>query len=190
MGKGVFQAVKNVNNELSAALKGWDPVNQTDIDNHMIKTVDGTQNEFGYCKTKMGANAILSVSLAVARAGAAAKKVPLYQHIKSLTKLSGTSNYVLPTPSFNVINGGKHGGNNMALQEIMVLPTGANSFTHAMQVGTEIYHNLMKVLKKKYGLNSTNVGDEGGFAPPVMDANDALELLHEAINKSGHSKIV
>ena len=114
--KGVSKAVNNVNNILSAALKGWDPVKQTDIDNHMIRTVDGTENEFGYCKSKIGANAILSVSLAVARAGAAAKNVPLYSHIKSLTKLSGTSKYVLPTPSFNVINGGKHGGNGMALQ--------------------------------------------------------------------------
>ena len=116
MGKGVSKAVSNVNNILSAALKGWDPVKQTDIDNHMIKVVDGTQNEFGYCKSKIGANAILSVSLAVARAGAAAKNVPLYSHIKSLTTLANTSKYVLPTPSFNVINGGKHGGNGMALQ--------------------------------------------------------------------------
>jgi len=178
MGKGVSKAVNNVNNVLSAALKGWDPTKQTDIDNQMIKVVDGTQNEFGYSKSKLGANSILSVSLAVARAGAAAKKVPLYEHIKSFTKLKGTSKYVIPTPAFNVINGGKHGGNGMALQEIMVLPTGAKNFAHAMQVGTEVYHHLMKVIKKKYGLNATNVGDEGGFAPPVVHAEDALKLLH------------
>lgn len=190
MGKGVLKAVNNVNTALNAALKGWDPVKQTDIDNHMIKVVDGTENEFGYCKSKIGANAILSVSLAVARAGAAAKKVHLYEHLRSLTKLSGNSKYVLPTPSFNVINGGKHGGNGMALQEIMVLPTGARNFAHAMQVGTEIYHHLMKVIKKKYGLNATNVGDEGGFAPPVADAGDALQLLQDAIKSAGHSSIV
>lgn len=190
MGKGVSKAVSNVNNILSGALTGWDPVKQTDIDNHMIKVVDGTENEFGYCKSKIGANAILAVSLAVARAGAAAKNVPLYSHIRSLTKLAGNEKYVLPTPSFNVINGGKHGGNGMALQEIMVLPTGARSFSHAMQVGTEIYHHLMKVIKKKYGLNATNVGDEGGFAPPVSLTEDALELLHEAIKSAGHSSIV
>lgn len=190
MGKGVLKAVNNVNTALNAALKGWDPVKQTDIDNHMIKVVDGTENEFGYCKSKIGANAILSVSLAVARAGAAAKKVHLYEHLRSLTKLSGNSKYVLPTPSFNVINGGKHGGNGMALQEIMVLPTGAKNFAHAMQVGTEIYHHLMKVIKKKYGLNATNVGDEGGFAPPVADAGDALQLLQDAIKSAGHSSIV
>lgn len=190
MGKGVSQAVNNVNNHLSKALKGWDPVKQTEIDYHMIKVVDGTENEFGYCKSKMGANAILAISMAVARAGAAARKVPLYEHIKSLTKLSKKEKYVLPCPSFNVINGGKHGGNGMALQEIMIIPTGAKNFAHAMQVGTEVYHHLMKVIKKKYGLNATNVGDEGGFAPPVVDAGDALELLHAAIKSAGHSSIV
>jgi len=159
MGKGVSKAVSNVNNIISAALKGWDPVKQTEIDNFMIKEIDGTSNEFGFCKNKMGANAILSVSLAVARAGAAARNVPLYEHIKSLTKLKDTSKYVLPTPSFNVINGGKHGGNGLAMQEFMILPTGATSFTQAMKIGSEVYHHLMKIIKKKYGLNATNVGD-------------------------------
>ena len=116
MGKGVSKAVNNVNNIISPALKGWDPVKQSEIDNYMINKLDGTENEFGFCKSKLGANAILSVSLAVARAGAAARNVPLYEHIKSLTSLKGKSNYVLPTPSFNVINGGKHGGNGLAMQ--------------------------------------------------------------------------
>jgi len=116
MGKGVSKAVNNVNNIISPALKGWDPVKQGDIDNYMINKLDGTENEFGYCKSKLGANAILAVSLAVARAGAASRNVPLYEHIKSLTALKGKSNYVLPTPSFNVINGGKHGGNGLAMQ--------------------------------------------------------------------------
>jgi enolase len=156
----------------------------------MIKNLDGTQNEFGFCKTKLGANAILSVSLAVARAGAAARNVPLYEHIKSLTTLKGNSQYVLPTPAFNVINGGKHGGNGLAMQEFMILPTGAKSFTHAMKIGSEVYHHLMKIIKKKYGLNATNVGDEGGFAPTVNDGIEALQLLESAIKSAGHVGLV
>ena len=190
MGKGVSKAVNNVNTILAPALKGWDPVKQVEIDNHMIKDLDGTSNEFGYCKNKLGANAILAVSMAVARAGAAARNVPLYQHIKSLTSLKNTSQYVLPTPSFNVINGGKHGGNGLAMQEFMILPTGATSFTHAMKIGSQVYHNLMKIIKKKYGLNATNVGDEGGFVPNVNDGLEALELLESAIKAAGHQGLV
>ncbi|CAM5998788.1 unnamed protein product [Sphagnum balticum] len=116
LGKGVSKAVTNVNDILSPALKGWDPVKQTEIDDYLVKEIDGTSNEYGYSKNKIGANAILSVSLAVARAGAAARNVPLYSHIKSLTNLRSTTNYILPTPAFNVINGGKHGGNGLAMQ--------------------------------------------------------------------------
>jgi enolase len=102
----------------------------------MVEKLDGTQNEYGWSKHKLGANAILAVSLAVARAGAASKNVPLYQHLRSLTKInSDKSKFILPVPSLNVINGGKHGGNGIAMQEFMILPTGANNFTHAMQVG-------------------------------------------------------
>jgi enolase len=134
----------------------------------MVEKLDGTQNEFGWCKNKLGANAILAVSLAVARAGAAAKKVPLYEHIRSMTTIhNNNKKYILPCPSLNVINGGKHGGNGIAMQEFMILPTGAKSFSHAMQVGSEVYHHLMKIIKKKHGLGATNVGDEGGFAPNV-----------------------
>lgn len=136
MGKGVSKAVHNVNDIISAALVGKDPTKQVQIDNFMVRELDGTFNAFGYCKNKLGANAILSVSLAVARAGAAAKGVPLYSHIKSLTSLGNKSKYVLPTPAFNVINGGKHGGNSLAMQEFMILPTGAKSFTEAMKVGS------------------------------------------------------
>ena len=117
----------------------------------------------------MGANAVLAVSLAVARAGAAAQKVPLYEHIYMMSheKHMDPSNckMMLPCPSFNVINGGKHGGNGIAMQEFMILPTGADSFTNAMKAGAEVYQHLMKIIKKKYGIGSINVGDEGGFAP-------------------------
>lgn len=191
MGKSVFTAVNNVNTVLAQGLKGWDVTKQQEIDKLMVEKLDGTQNEYGWSKHKLGANAILAVSLAVARAGAASKNVPLYQHLRSLTKINTHSTkFVLPCPSFNVINGGKHGGNGIAMQEFMILPTGAKNFTHAMQVGTEVYHNLMKIIKKKHGLNATNVGDEGGFAPNVGDGIEALELLKEAIQVAGHSSIV
>ncbi len=137
LGKGVLKAVNNVNTVLANGLKGWDVTKQTEIDKHMVEKLDGTQNEYGWSKNKLGANAILAVSLAVARAGAASKNVPLYQHLRSLTKINTNKDkYVLPCPSLNVINGGKHGGNGIAMQEFMILPTGANSFGHAMQVGT------------------------------------------------------
>ena len=116
MGKGVSKAVSNVDKVLSPALVGRDPTKQTEIDNYMVRELDGTFNNYGYCKKEIGANAILSVSLAVARAGAAANNMPLYQHIQSLTSLSGKKKDVLPTPAFNVINGGKHGGNGLAMQ--------------------------------------------------------------------------
>ena len=157
----------------------------------MIHKLDGTQNQYGWCKTKLGANAILAVSLAVARAGAASKNIPLYEHLNSLTKGNklqpGKSKMILPCPSLNVINGGKHGGNGLAMQEFMILPTGAKSFTQALQVGAEVYQHLMKIIKKKHGLNATNVGDEGGFAPTVNDGDEALELLKEAIAVAGHT---
>merc|ERR1712113_1202724 len=128
---------------------------------------------------------ILAVSMAVARAGAAALNVPLYEH---LAKLSGkpTDQYVMPVPSFNVINGGSHAGNGLACQEFMILPTGASSFKEAMIIGAEVYHTLKGVIKKKYGQDACNVGDEGGFAPSVQDNNEALVVLMDAITKSGH----
>merc|ERR1712144_126854 len=157
-------------------------------DKMMVETLDGSQNEWGWSKSKLGANAILSVSMAVARAGAAASSMTLYEYI---AKLSGqpTDKFVLPVPSFNVINGGSHAGNRLACQEFMILPVGASSFKEAMQIGAEVYHNLKAVTKKKYGQDACNVGDEGGFAIPVQDNNEALDILMEAMKKAGEEMI-
>lgn len=180
LGKGVEKAVSNINDILGPALiaKNLDVTKQGDIDRLMLD-LDGTDN-----KTELGANAILGVSLAVCKAGAAHKKVPLYRHIADL---AGNSNVVLPCPAFNVINGGSHAGNKLAMQEFMLLPTGANSFKEAMRMGAEIYQNLKSVIKKKYGQDATNVGDEGGFAPNILDNQEALNLIMEAIEKAGYS---
>ena len=140
--------------------------------------LDGTEN-----KSKLGANAILGVSLAVAKAGAAAKGLPLYKYFGHL---AGNSDFVLPVPAFNVINGGSHAGNKLAFQEFMILPTGAKSFSEAMQIGAEVYHNLKSVIKKKYGQDATNVGDEGGFAPNIQSNKEGVELLMSAIEKAGY----
>ncbi|KAM3844124.1 gamma-enolase isoform 2-T2 [Vipera latastei] len=139
-------------------------------------------------KAKFGANAILGVSLAVCKAAAAEKDVPLYRHIADL---AGNSDLILPVPAFNVINGGSHAGNKLAMQEFMILPVGAESFRDAMRIGAEVYHNLKSVIKDKYGKDATNVGDEGGFAPNILENSEALELLKEAIEKAGYAdKIV
>ena len=140
--------------------------------------LDGTKN-----KSKLGANAILGVSLAVCKAGAAQKGVPLYQHIADL---AGNNNIILPVPAFNVINGGSHAGNKLAMQEFMILPTGATSFTEAMKMGSEVYHHLKAVIKKQFGLDATAVGDEGGFAPNILENNAALELINKAIDVAGY----
>eukprot|EP00270_Netrium_digitus_P008399 TRINITY_DN250_c0_g1_i3.p1 TRINITY_DN250_c0_g1~~TRINITY_DN250_c0_g1_i3.p1 ORF type:complete len:472 (+),score=169.31 TRINITY_DN250_c0_g1_i3:80-1417(+) len=184
MGKGVSKAVGNVNDTIAPALIGKDPTQQTAIDNLMVQELDGTQNEWGWCKQKLGANAILAVSLAVCKAGAGVKKVPLYQHIADI---AGNKNLVLPVPSFNVINGGSHAGNKLAMQEFMILPIGASSFKEAMKMGSEVYHNLKSVIKKQYGQDATNVGDEGGFAPNIQDNKEGLELLKTAIEKAGYT---
>eukprot|EP00913_Durusdinium_trenchii_P025877 g24283.t1 len=153
---------------------------------HIRVWIDGSKNEWGWSKSKVGANAILAVSMAVCRAGAAASSMPLYQYI---AKIAGkpTDKFVMPVPSFNVINGGSHAGNRLACQEFMILPVGASTFKEAMIIGAEVYHNLKSVIKKKYGQDACNVGDEGGFAPNVQDNNEALDVLMEAIAKSGHS---
>lgn len=180
LGKGVSIAVSNINNIIAPALisKNIDVTQQTAVDKIMLE-LDGTEN-----KSKLGANAILAVSLAVCKAGAAQKDIPLYQHI---AQLAGNDKVILPVPAFNVINGGSHAGNKLAMQEFMILPTGAKSFTEAMRIGAEVYHNLKSVIKKKYGQDATNVGDEGGFAPNIQDNREGLELLKEAIAKAGYT---
>ncbi|CAN1267236.1 ENO1 [Linum perenne] len=145
----------------------------------MVQQLDGTSNEW-----ELGANAILAVSLAICKAGAIVSKIPLYQHIANL---AGNKNLVLPVPAFNVINGGSHAGNKLAMQEFMILPTGAESFKEAMKMGVEVYHHLKAVIKKKYGQDATNVGDEGGFAPNIQENKEGLELLKTAIAKAGYT---
>ncbi|KAK4058408.1 phosphopyruvate hydratase [Microbotryomycetes sp. JL221] len=180
-GKGVHKAVANVNDVIAPELikSGIDIKDQTSIDEFLIK-LDGTPN-----KGKLGANAILGVSMAIAKAAAAEKGVPLYQHFADLAGTKG--DFVLPVPAMNVINGGSHAGNALAFQEFMLLPTGAKDFDEAMQMGTETYHVLKSVIKKKYGQDAINVGDEGGFAPNVQGAEDSLELLTEAIKLAGYT---
>ncbi|CAA0818869.1 Bifunctional enolase 2/transcriptional activator [Striga hermonthica] len=184
LGKGVSKAVNNVNTIIGPALVGKDPTDQTAIDNFMVQQLDGTQNEWGWCKQKLGANAILAVSLAVCKAGAAVLNIPLYKHIANL---AGNKKIVLPVPAFNVINGGSHAGNKLAMQEFMILPVGASSFKEAMKMGVEVYHHLKAVIKKKYGQDATNVGDEGGFAPNIQENKEGLELLKTAIAKAGYT---
>lgn len=167
LGKGCLQAVSNVNDILSPALKGMDVTKQEAIDRKMVEEVDGTQNEWGWCKQKIGANAILAVSLATARAGAASRNIPLYQHLADLAG-KPTSKFVTPVPSLNIINGGAHAGNSLEMQEFMILPTGASSFKESLRLGIEVYHSLASLLKKKFGKSAANVGDEGGFGAPQI----------------------
>ncbi|MCO5558307.1 hypothetical protein L7F22_011886 [Adiantum nelumboides] len=177
-GKGVLQAVKNVNEILAPKLIGLDPREQNDLDMLMLD-LDGTPN-----KAKLGANAILGVSLSLCRAGAGAHGVPLYKHIQ---QLAGTKELVMPVPAFNVINGGSHAGNKLAMQEFMIFPIGASSFAEAMQMGSEVYQVLKGITKKKYGQDACNVGDEGGFAPNIQDNREGLILLVDAIEKAGYT---
>ena len=174
------KAVDNVNNVIAPALVGanLDPVNQKDIDEMMLK-LDGTDN-----KNNLGANAILGVSMAVCKAGAAHKGVPLYRHIADL---AGIKDVVMPVPALNIINGGSHAGNKLAMQEFMILPTGAASFSEAMKMGSETYHHLKSAIKAKYGLDATAVGDEGGFAPNFQNNEEAINLCCEAIEKAGYT---
>uniref|UniRef100_A0A8B9HRD2 Beta-enolase n=1 Tax=Astyanax mexicanus TaxID=7994 RepID=A0A8B9HRD2_ASTMX len=183
LGKGTQQAVDHVNKDLAPKLieKKLSVVEQEKIDKFMLE-LDGTEN-----KSKFGANAILGVSLAVCKAGAAEKGVPLYRHIADL---AGNKDVILPVPAFNVINGGSHAGNKLAMQEFMILPVGAQNFSEAMRIGAEVYHNLKNVIKAKYGKDATNVGDEGGFAPNILENNEALELLKTAIEKAGYPDMI
>ncbi|MEK6985142.1 MAG: phosphopyruvate hydratase [Candidatus Thermoplasmatota archaeon] len=173
MGKGVSAAVRNVNEEIAAAVEGMDAFDQAGIDGTMTD-LDGTPN-----KSKLGANAILGVSLATAHAAADQLGVPLHH------QLGGTQGRVLPVPMLNILNGGAHADSNVSIQEFMVIPDGAESFAHALQMGTEIYHNLKKTLKEA-GL-ATAVGDEGGFAPNLKSNVAALELITKAVKTAGYT---
>jgi len=173
-----LKAVANVNDVLGPAVIGLDPTNQEAIDDAMIK-IDGTKN-----KSNMGANAILGVSLAASKAGAAAKGIPLYAHYAQLAG-NTDAKFTMPVPCFNVINGGSHAGNKLAFQEYFVIPTGASSFAEAMQIGCEVYHTLGKIIKTEFGGDATLIGDEGGFAPPC-DNREGCELIMKAISKAGY----
>jgi len=172
MGKGVSKAVENVNGEIAEALANWDAFDQRGLDAKMIE-VDGTEN-----KGRLGANAILSVSMAAARAAAQSLDIPLYRY------LGGAGANTLPTPMMNILNGGAHADNNVDFQEFMVMPVGAPSFSEALRWGVEVFHTLKGVLKKR-GYN-TAVGDEGGFAPSVKSNVEAIEVVLEAITKAGY----
>ena len=176
MGKGVLKAVDNINNTIKGLLLGMDALNQRALDDAMLKA-DGTDN-----KSVLGANAILAVSLAAAKAAAIAKKVPLYAHIADLNGTPGK--YSMPVPMMNIINGGEHADNNVDIQEFMVQPVGAKTFAEALRMGAEIFHNLKKILHDK-GLN-TAVGDEGGFAPNLPSNEEALKVIAEAVAKAGY----
>jgi len=180
-GKGVLKAVKNVNEVIGPAIikENIDVKDQSKVDDFLIK-LDDTPN-----KTNLGANAILGVSLAIAKAGAAEKGVPLYAHVSDL---AGTKKpYVLPVPFMNVLNGGSHAGGRLAFQEFMVVPSKAPSFTEAMRQGSEVYQKLKSLAKKKYGQSAGNVGDEGGVAPDIQTAEEALDLIAAAIEEAGYT---
>ena len=176
LGKGVLKAVNNINTTIKDLLLGKDASEQRALDQAMLDA-DGTDN-----KSVLGANAILAVSLAAAKAAAISKGIPLYQHIADV---NGTSNqYTMPVPMMNILNGGEHADNNVDIQEFMVQPVAAKTFTEALQVGAEIFHALKKVLSSK-GLN-TAVGDEGGFAPNLASNADAVAVIKEAIEQAGY----
>ncbi|EZP27238.1 phosphopyruvate hydratase [Pseudomonas sp. RIT288] len=176
LGKGVLQAVKNINGPIRELLLGTDPSDQKALDHAMIN-LDGTEN-----KAKLGANAILAVSLAAAKAAAQDQDLPLYAHIANLNGTPGV--YSMPVPMMNIINGGEHADNNVDIQEFMVQPVGAKTFSEGLRMGTEIFHHLKAVLKAR-GL-STAVGDEGGFAPNLASNEDALKVISEAVANAGY----
>jgi len=180
LGKGTLKAVKNVNEKIAPKLLGVKAHHQETIDNILIK-LDGTDN-----KETFGANAILPVSMAVAKAGAASKGLPLYTHIANLF---GILPHRMPVPMCNVINGGKHAGQENSIQEHMLMPTGAKTFSEAIRMISETYHHLAKILKEKYGANGALIGDEGGFAPSQLTKiEDRFELMLKAVKNAGYEK--
>ena len=177
-GKGVLKAVSNVNNRIRSRVMGKDARAQREIDGLMI-ALDGTSN-----KKRLGANAILGVSMAVAKVAASSQGKPAYKYLRDLPS------YNLPVPMMNVINGGKHAGNKLAVQEFQIEPVGAASCSEAIRIGDEVYHSLGSVLKAKYGPSAINVGDEGGYAPPLEMTGDALEAILQAISDAGYDESI
>ena len=172
-GKGVLKAVENVRGEIAKRITGMDPTDQRAIDEAMIE-LDGTEN-----KKRLGGNATVAVSLAVARAGAMCNNIPVYEHV-------GGDHVTLPVPMLNIINGGKHAGGNLKIQECMIIPAGAKTFSDCLRMSTEVYMHLKSILKSKYGVGAINIGDEGGFAPPLDTVDEALSTIVEAISDAGY----
>ncbi len=182
LGKGTLKAVKNVNEKIAPKLIGMDCCHQESIDNIMLK-LDGTEN-----KSKFGANAILPVSIAVTKAGAASKNIPLYMYIG---EIFGVIPHKLPVPMCNVINGGKHAGQENSIQEHMLMPTGAKCFSEGIRMVSESYHHLAEILKEKFGAGAILVGDEGGFAPSkITDVNERLDLMLKAVENAGYKDMM
>ncbi|MFH1643371.1 MAG: phosphopyruvate hydratase [Patescibacteria group bacterium] len=177
-GKGVLMAVKNVNDVIAPKLEGMNVLGQEKIDKFMID-LDGTEN-----KSKLGANAILGVSLSVCRAAAASKEVNVYEYISTLSGSKAS----MPKPCFNIINGGSHAGNGLDIQEFMIVPQ-SERFCENLEAGVEVYNALKEILKKEYGEEAVNLGDEGGFAPPIETATRALDLIQMAFEKSNHTDV-
>lgn len=173
-GKGVKEAISNIERKIAPRLIGMDVLEQRKID-LMLISLDGTEN-----KSNLGANAILGVSLATARLASYLLEIPLYRY------LGGVNAHLLPVPFMNVINGGAHAGNELSIQEHMIAPTGADNFREAVRIGSEIYHQLKEVLKNKYGKNAINIGDEGGFAPPMKEIDEPFEAITQAIEEMGY----
>ncbi|HYW00408.1 MAG TPA: phosphopyruvate hydratase [Candidatus Acidoferrum sp.] len=175
LGLGVLKAVHNIEQTIAPKIAGFDTRNQRGLDELMIK-LDGTPN-----KSRLGANSILAVSLAAAKLAAKLENKPLYDY------LSEGKGRTLPVPVMNVINGGKHAGTGLKIQEFMIIPAGSKNFKESLRTGSEIYHTLKRVIQAKYGRQSVNVGDEGGFAPPITKTTDALEILTQGITEAGYS---
>lgn len=177
-GKGVAKALKNVNNEIAVAITGMDPTDQEGIDQALID-LDGSPD---MRKGRLGANAILGASMAVCRAGAAKKGIPLYKH---LNNLAGNPTIMLPVPCFNVLAGGRGAASLLPFREFMILPTGASSYSQALEMGVQIFHRLKKNIMQKIGATATSVGDEGALEPPLKSSTDALKLIKEAVAQAG-----
>lgn len=173
-GRGVSRAVENVNKIIAPAITDMDSRRQREIDNKLIE-IDGTPN-----KSRLGGNAVVATSLAVAKAAASTYELPFFMYI------GGCGANTLPVPMLNIINGGVHAGNNLDFQEFMIVPAGFDSYSEALRASVEVYHELKKVLKEKYGLIATNIGDEGGYAPPMNKTSEALDAIIEAVKRTGY----